>query len=93
MTDACEVKYKGRGRTTEVRKRRSPPKALRVEAAIVDTATSHVVHVCKFNWNNLDERWAFVYRLGDILEQGGFAAAIKPVDPKVERLLGKFGEQ
>ena len=88
----CLVLQKGRyGRKNsdpKVTKARMP-KAMRLEAAIVEPTASHVVHVCKFNYNNLDERHAFLVRMEDVLTQG-FAVAIKKIDPKAERLLARY---
>lgn len=86
----CTVQYKGRGKQKVQGKNQQPPKAMRTEAAIVRIEDNHIVHVCKFDWNNLSERWAFIHRLSDVLEQGGFAVAMKRIDPGAERLAQRF---
>ena len=83
---SCEVIYRGR---TGSKAKLKLPKALRLEAAIFHPSDSHVTHVCKFNWFNLDERHAFLRRMEDVLEQG-FAVGIKRIDPKAQRLLAKY---
>lgn len=65
-----------------------PTSSLRVETHVLDPqGREH--HTVKFDWANLNERWAVMWRIEDVLRQG-YVVGMQRIDPKVERLAKRY---
>lgn len=65
-----------------------PTTSLRVETHVLDPqGREH--HSVKIDWANLNERWALMWRIEDVLRQG-YAIGMQRVDPKAERLANRY---